>query len=177
MHRSVRLLGAGVAVTALIALLAGFLGWSNVTLAGSGTATLSGWGTIGGPDTAAGENINDVVAGLGGSGSYRPALLSTVLAVPGLMAGIWIAIRRSKFAAAGAVALGLFLAAWGLYRVVRPGDVAGLLEAGDVSAAAMGPWVTLGVGVAMVGAAGAVLLLSMRAPAVGSPSRGIQLRR
>lgn len=175
--RAARLLGAGIVLASLLVVLSGFSAWSTVTLAGGTASSLTGWGTIGGANTAAGENINDVIASLDGSGSYRPALLPSVLAAGGVVAGGWIVVRRSRFAAAGAVAVGLFVGAWGLFRALRPGDVAGLLADGDVSTAAAGPWLTLLAGVAMVGLA--TVVLTRPPPTVRAPqrTRGIQPRR
>ncbi len=173
-----RLLGAGIVLAGLSVVLAGFLTWADVTLAGADSSTLSGWGAIsGGPSTAAGGNLNEVIAGLGGVGSYRPALLPTALAGLGVVAGAWVAVRRSKFAAAGAVAVGLFIGGWGLYRALHPGDVAGLLVEGDVATAAVGPWITLVAGLAMVGLAVAVLAARTPAPGAVPRTRGIQPRR
>lgn len=169
-------------VTALLVVLFGFLAWVTVTLDGGSPSTVTGWGTIGGAgssggEAAVGENINDVITSLDGTGSYRPALLSTVLGGAVVLAGVWIAVRRSKFAAAAAAALGLFIGAWGLYRALRPGNVAGLLLDGDVATAAVGPWVTFIGGLVILGLAVAVLVLPAPPPPVIRRTRGIQPRR
>lgn len=175
--RTGRLIGGAIVVVALLVVLVGFLGWASVTLADGGSSALTGWGTISGPDAAAGENINDVIAGLLGTGSYRPALLPTVLAAGVVPVGLWVAVRRSRFAAAAGTALGLFIGAWGLFRALRPGDIAGLLTAGDVATASVGPWVTLIGGAAIMGLSGAVLLSGSPPVPIDRRSRGIQPRR
>ncbi|WP_111765210.1 hypothetical protein [Nakamurella deserti] len=176
--RTGRLLGAGIVLTGLLLILFGFLTWADVALAGADSSSLSGWGAIsGGPGAAAGDNINEVITSLGGVGSYRPALLPTVLAGFGVVAGLGVVVRTSKVAAAGAVAVGLFVVGWGLYRALRPGDVAGLLVEGDVATAAVGPWVTSVGGLAMVALAVAVLAARAPAPPVAPRRRGIQPRR
>ncbi|MEO5832572.1 MAG: hypothetical protein ABIR83_04280 [Nakamurella sp.] len=172
-----RWLGGSVVVVGLMVVLFGFLAWATVTLDGGSPSTLTGWGTISGAESAVGQNINDVITSLQGTGSYRPALLPTVLGGAAVLPGVWIAVRRSKFAAAGVVALGLFIGAWGLYRALRPGDIAGLLVAGDVSTAAVGPWATCFAGAAIIGPAVAVLILPAPPPPGVRRSRGIQPRR
>lgn len=171
-----RLLGGWMVVAALLVVLGGFLAWVTVTLDGGSPSTLTGWGTISGTDSAVGENINDVIVSLQGTGSYRPALLPTVLAAAAVLCGVLIVVRRSKFAAAGAVAVGLFIAAWGVYRALRPGDIAGLLVEGDVSTAAVGPWVTAVAGAAVVALAVPVLV-GVAPPPPAPRTRGIQPRR
>ena len=176
--RTARWCGAGIVAAGLLVVLCGFLTWADVTLTGAARSSLGGWGAIsGGPDTADGDNLNDVIISLGGVGSYRPALLPTTLAGLGAVAGVWVVVRRSRFAAAGAVAVGLAIAAWGLFRALRTGDIAGLLADGDVATASVGPWATLAGGLLMIGAALPVCLVRPAAPPVVPRSRGIQPRR
>ncbi len=176
--RGARLCGAGIVLAGLLVVLCGFLTWAVVALTGASSSSLGGWGAIsGGPDSADGDNLNDVITSLGGVGSYRPALLPTTLAGPGVVAGIWVAVRRSRFAAAGAVAVGMAVAAWGLFRGVRTGDIAGLLTDGDIATASIGPWATLAGGLLMVAAAVPVCLVRPAAAPTVPRSRGIQPRR
>lgn len=171
-----RLPGAVVVVAASVVILMGFTTWMTVTLAGGSPATLTGWGTIGGRGSAAGENINDVISSLQGSGNYRPALLATALAALAAPAGLRLLFVRGKIAAVSAGTCGLFIAAWGLYRALVPGDVAGIVTDGDSTQAGFAPWLVLAAGTAMMAAAATVFVVHPE-PVPARRTRGIQQRR
>lgn len=173
-----RLPGAAVCLLAVLVALSGFTVWVVIRNPGAADSTLTGWGLIGGVRDSAGQNLNQLIAGLPGAGSYRPALFPTALAGLTLMAGIWLLTRPSKLAAAGAVGSALFIGAWGLYRGLVPGDVAGIVEEGGATTG-IGPWVVLGAAVGIVAAVVPVLIAGPPAPPArsASRSRGIQPRR
>jgi hypothetical protein len=141
-----RIAGLLVLVLALLIVLVGFSDWVRITNIDASDGQISGWGMISGVRGMAGENINDVIASLDGFGSYRPALLSAVLAALVAFAALGMIWRQSRIAAAAVLACAVLLAAWGLYRALVPGDVGGVVEEG-ASSAAVGPWSTFGLAV------------------------------
>lgn len=170
-----RIAGLIVIVASGLIALYGFLPWMVISNQGSADSTLSGWGLIGGVDGVDATNINEVIAGLDGSGSYRPALFPTILAVLAVAGAVRLLFAASKVAAAAVATCGVIVVAYGIFRVVSPGDVAGILNAGE-SRAGIAPWLTLVSGVFILAAAVLVLAGKYEAqrPMV---SRGVQPRR
>lgn len=166
-------------MAALLVPLFGFTSWLVISNPGGENSTLNGWGLISGVPGVDSQNINDVIASLDGSGSYRPALLPTALAVLALLSGSWLIIadhKVSKLAAAAAAACGMSLAGWGLYRGLVPGDVAGILTDGEYRAGP-GAWLVLAAGITIIAIAAWVLAQRQPAAASAARSRGIQPRR
>ncbi len=175
-QRRSQLAGVAIVLLAIVGMLLGVTVWAVITNPGAPDGTLTGWGSIGGVEGVSGDNINDVISDLGGTGSYRPALLSTVLLGAALLGGIVLLVRRaSRVGAAGAVVFGTLAAAWALYRAFVPGNVAGIVEEGGTRSATA-PWIIAGCAVLVV-VAGVVALLD-RPPSVRQPprTRGIQPR-
>jgi hypothetical protein len=168
-----RLPGSIIAITSVLVALFGFTTWLVISNPGSNDSTLTGWGVIGGVDGVSGQNINEVISSLDGIGSYRPALLPTALAALAFIVGLRLIFARSRIAAAAAVACGGFIAIWGGYRGLVPGDVAGILT-GDEYRGGIGAWLVLVAGLAIVATATVVLV---KRPVQTSPAprtRGIQ---
>ena len=144
-----RVAGVVVVIGAALAILLGFLNWALISNPGSADGTLTGWGGIGGVADMQGQNINDVISDLGGSGSYHPALFSTVLAGGALVAGVVLLWRRFGLAAGVAIGCGVGILGWGVFRALVPGDVAGIVEDGGTRSA-IGPWLVAVCGLVIV---------------------------
>jgi len=167
--------GALTVVGGALAVLMGFLNWALIANPGGADGTLTGWGGIGGVADMQGQNINDVISGLGGSGSYHPALFSTVLAGGAVVAGVVLLWRRFGLAAGVAIGCGVGIVGWGLFRALVPGDVAGIVEDGGTGSA-IGPWLLAVCGLVIL-AGGMVAALDRPAARIPTGrSRGIQPR-
>jgi hypothetical protein len=167
--------GALAVVGGALAVLMGFLNWALISNPGSADGSLTGWGGIGGVADMRGQNINDVISDLGGSGSYHPALFSTVLAGGAVVAGGVLLWQRFGLAAGVTIGCGVGIVGWGVFRALVPGDVAGIVEDGGTRSA-IGPWLLAVCGLVIV-AGGVVAALDRTAARVptGRP-RGIQPR-
>ena len=170
-----RLAAALIVIGGVLAVLLGFANWALITNPGADDGTLTGWGGIGGVADMAGENINEVIDSLGGSGSYQPALFTTVLAGAAVLAGLFLIWRRAGAAAGVALACGVGIVAFAVFRGLVPGNVAGIVEDGGTRSG-IGPWLVAVCGLVII--AGGVIALLDRPPAAvpAGRSRGIQPR-
>jgi hypothetical protein len=150
-------LAAGAAGLLLIG--ASFLGWITTPMQSGGRTSISGWGMIsGGSDEVDGVNFNDLMAGVG---SYRPGAVALVAGAVALIPALIIAVtgagrRPSRLVGVLLGLCGAVAVAWGLARVIAPGDALGVLPSGQHAAGA-GPYLTVLGGVVLVAAAGTVL--------------------
>ena len=163
-------------LASVLVVLFGFTHWLIITNPGSTASTLTGWGLIDGVDGVSGQNVNDVISSLDGSGSYQPAFLPTALAALAFAIGVRLVFVRSRVVVVAAVACGGLIAIWGGYRGLVPGDVAGILSEGEYRAG-VGPWLVLAGG-AVILATAIVMLVKHQAPVGPAPrTRGIQPHR
>ncbi|MGI8414748.1 MAG: hypothetical protein ACR2P2_00770 [Nakamurella sp.] len=166
--------GAGGALMVIGA----FLSWLSTSSDAGGSTVISGFGTISGGSTLAGQNLNDLLS-IGGLGTFRPGLIGLIFGSLAVLGGIAVALQRPRGAHSFRVAAvflllcGVVGAGWGLYRSFAPGT-AGILAAGDGSAGT-GPWMTAAGGLVIV-AAGCWLLAGRADPTGNRPlgNRGIQ---
>lgn len=155
-----------------------FLSWLSTSTDAGGKAVVSGFGTISGGSTLAGQNLNDLLS-MGGLDSFRPGLIGLIFGILAVLAGIMVALLRPRgphsFRVVAALLLlcGVVGAGWGLYRGFAPGT-AGILAVGD-GAAGAGPWITAVGGLVILGA-GYWLLAGRADLIVNGPlrNRGIQ---
>ncbi len=152
-----------------------FLGWITTAMVTGGSTSISGWGTIsGGNDLVDGVNFNTLMDGLG---SYRPGVPAVVIGAVTVIPGLILAVtgpgrRPSRVVGALLAVCGLAALAWGLAKVIAPGDAVGVLPAGQ-GAPGAGPILAAVAGLAILVSAGLLLggLLDPPAPTV---RRGVQ---
>ena len=173
MFRLVVALSAIVAAAGCIA--ASTLIWISLPDGTGGRTSISGWGAVSGGQIN-GQNINDL---LDGYASFRPGVLAVVVGSLALLAAIGIAVvargsRPHRIPAAVLVLCGLVGVVWGLIRGLSPGDLAGVLNAGEGSSGP-GPWLTAGCSVILLAAA-VVVFTGVLDPPKPVPRRGIQPR-
>jgi hypothetical protein len=155
-----RCAGLGAGAAALVLIVASFVGWISTPMQSGGRASISGWGMIsGGSAEIDGANFNDLMAGVG---TYRPGAVSLVAGVVALIPALIIAVtgaghRPSRIVAAVIGLSGGVALAWGLAKVIVPGDALGVLPGGQ-SAAGAGPYLC---------AAGGIVLLAVSIAVIG----------
>lgn len=168
-------LGPMAVLGGLLMILASFLTWISAPTGTGGRATISGWGAISGDSQISGTNLNDVLA-MGGTGSYRPALVGLIFGVVAAITGVCVAAvqgssRPHRVTAAVLVLCGLVGTGWGVVRIVAPGD-AGVFDPGEQSSGA-GPWLLAAGGLIAVLVAAAIFAGALD-HAEPMRSRGIQ---
>src|SRR5690606_12418086 len=92
----------------------------------------------GGDDLVDGVNLNDIMAE---EGSYRPGMVVLVAGGVAVFAGLILAattagVRPPRLLGVVLAAAGTVAAGWGLLRAFSPGDVIGVLPAGEAAAGA-----------------------------------------
>lgn len=153
-------------------IVASFLSWVTTPMQTGGRTSISGWGMIsGGSDEVDGVNFNDLMSG---AGSFRPGAVALIAGVVALIPALIIAVtgagRRPNRVVAVVLGLaGAVAVVWGLIKAISPGDVLGVLPAGQASAGA-GPYLTVFCGLVLIAVAVAVLG-GFLDPAGGSVSR------
>lgn len=174
-----RTLRLWVALCAVLAaagcIVSSALTWIRLPDGAGGTTAISGWGAVTGGQID-GQNINDAMDGFA---SFRPGALSVVIGGLALLAAFGIAIlargeKPHRIPAAVLALSGLGGSTWGVVRGVSPGDIAGVLGAGEGSSGA-GPWLTAGCSVVLVAAA-VVVFVGVLDPPPPVRRRGIQPR-
>jgi hypothetical protein len=154
-----RTAGLVAGAAGLLLMVASFLGWITTPMQSGGRASISGWGTIsGGSAEVDGVNFNVLMAGVG---SYRPGAVALIAGAVALIPALIIAVtgagkRPSRVVGVLLGLSGAVAVAWGLARVIAPGDALGVLPAGQHAAGA-GPYLTALGGVVLVAAAGVVV--------------------
>lgn len=152
--REVLILGLAAAAAAIVAMGSSFLAWITTPMVTGGSTAITGWGTIvGGDDLVNGLNINDIMVDEGG---YQPGMVVLVAGGVAVFAGLILAAttagnRPPRLLGAVLVGSGLVTAGFGLWKIVSPGDLIGLLPADDIGVG-MGPIVALLAGLAVVAA-------------------------
>lgn len=150
-------LSAAVGCTAIGA----FLSWLVIPTLTGGSTRVSGIGAVSGDSQLAGENLNDVLTGLG---SFRPGWVTVSIAIGLLLVGaVTVLVHSTRQAAlrfsGGLLALLAVLGCWwSIQRMLDP-DPAALLGGGTASGGA-GPILTL-IGMALALLAAGMLLFGM----------------
>jgi hypothetical protein len=174
--KTLRLIVAlGAVLASAGCMIASLLTWISLSDGTGGTTSISGWGGITGGQID-GQNINDAMAGFA---TYRPGALSVVIGGLALLAAFGIALvargdKPHRIPAAVLTLCGLGGLAWGIFRGVSPGDLAGVLGSGEGSSGP-GPWLTAGCSLFLL--AGAVAVFTgVLDPPPPVRRRGIQPR-
>lgn len=169
----------GVALGAILAcagcIIASVLPWISVPDGTGGTTSISGWGGVTGGQIS-GQNINDVMDGFA---TFRPGTLSVIIGGLALLSAVGIALvargdKPHRIPAAALTLCGLGGLAWGIFRGAAPGDVAGVLGAGEGSSG-WGPWLLAGCSLILLAAA-MVVFAGVLDPPPPIRHRGIQPR-
>lgn len=168
---------AGLLVAAVICLVTGsFLTWLAIPTATGGVSTVSGVGAVSGDSQLAGQNLNDVLAGLG---SFRPGWVTLAVGVAVFVIGLVVVLAHSRRRAAlrlggGVLAVPAVLGLWWVIVRMADPDPAALLGAGSAGSGP-GPVVCAVGAVLALLAAGALIagLLDDR-HVDRPPHRGIQ---
>ncbi|MEJ7651714.1 MAG: hypothetical protein WKF57_22115 [Nakamurella sp.] len=171
---------AGVLVAAVACTLAGaFLSWLVIPTLTGGATRVSGIGSVSGDSQLAGENLNDVLTGLG---SFRPGWVTLSIALALLLTGAATVLAGSRRRAAlrlggGLVAVLAALGTWWSIRRMLDPDPAALLGGGTASGGAGQILTLIGMALALLGAG--MLLFGLLDPRDSErPShRGIQPSR
>lgn len=174
--RTLRLLVALAAtLTSAGCIVASSLTWISLPDGTGGTTSISGWGSVTGGQID-GQNINDAMVGFA---SFRPGLLSAIIGGLALPAAFGIAIltrgdKPHRIPASVLTLCSLGGLAWGIIRGASPGDLAGVLGAGEGSSG-VGPWLTAGCSLILLAAA-VVVFTGVLDPPPPTRHRGIQPR-
>lgn len=174
--RTLRLVVAlGAVLASAGCITASILTWISLPDGTGGATSISGWGGITGGQID-GQNINDAMSGFA---TFRPGTLSVVIGGLALLAAVGIASlargdKPHRIPASVLALCGLGGLAWGVLRGVSPGDLAGVLGAGE-SSSGPGPWLTAGCSLILLAAA-AVVFTGVLDPPRPVRHRGIQPR-
>ncbi len=174
--RTVRLI---LALSAMLAsagcIIASVLTWISLPDGTGGITSISGWGGVTGGQID-GQNINDAMDGYA---SFRPGTLAVVIGGLALLAAFGIALvargeKPHRIPASVLALTGLGGLAWGIFRGVSPGDLAGVLGSGEGSSG-FGPWLTAGCSILLLASA-VVVFTGVLDPPPPLRHRGIQPR-
>lgn len=143
------------AVGGVALLTASVLPWLRTATDSGGLTSVGGLGGVSGDSPLAGNNLNDVIAGIS---SFRPGLIGLMIGATAVLAGGVLVLVRPvrprpfRVSAAVLTALGSAAIAWGAYRWIDP-DPAGVLGNGRAMSGA-GAWLTVAGGLVLLGVAG-----------------------
>ncbi len=176
--RNLRLIVALCAIVASAGCMAAStLTWLSVPDDTGGFITLSGWGGVSGGQIS-GQNVNDITSGFA---SFRPGSLAVVIGASALVAALGIALmargdKPHRIPASVLALCGVCGLAWGLIRGISPGDLSGVYaDVHSEISSGVGPWLTAGSAVVLLGAA-MVVFAGLLDPPPPLVRRGIQPR-